>query len=56
MQDVLLLDSLRGTWDSNNVAQYYKYLLANATSAAANGVTTTLNLPHQRQELDPAFK
>lgn len=54
MQDVLLLDSLRGSWDSGDVSQYYKYLLGNSTSAAANSLTAPL--PHQRQELDPAYK
>ena len=54
MQDVLLLDSLRGSWDSGDVSQYYKYLLGNTTNAAANSLTAPL--PHQRQELDPAYK
>ena len=56
VQDVLLLDSLRGSWDSSNVALYYSNLLRNATSATANGVTTAVSLQHQRQELDPAYK
>lgn len=51
MQDVLLLDSLRGSWDSSDVSLYYNNLLANSTSAAANGLTA-----HQRQQLDPAYK
>ena len=54
MQDVLLLDSLRGSWDSSDVSLYYNYLLANSTSAAANGLTAPLR--HQRQQLDPAYK
>ena len=54
MQDVLLLDSLRGLWDSSNVQLYYNYLLLNSTSAAANSVTAPL--PHQMQQLDPAYK
>lgn len=54
MQDVLLLDSLRGSWDSSDVSLYYNYLLANSTSAAANGLTAPLQ--HQRQQLDPAYK
>ncbi|KAL3148640.1 hypothetical protein ABBQ38_014063 [Trebouxia sp. C0009 RCD-2024] len=54
VQDVLLLDSLRGSWDSSDVSLYYNYLLANSTSAAANGLTAPLQ--HQRQQLDPAYK
>ena len=54
VQDVLLLDSLRGSWDSGDVSQYYQYLLGNSTNAAANSLTAPL--AHQRQELDPAYK
>ena len=57
LQDVLLLDSLRGSWDSNNQALYYGYLLSNSTNriTAGPGVCGSL-LPHQRQELDIAYK
>ena len=57
LQDVLLLDSIRGSWDSNNQALYYGYLLGNSTNriTATPGVCGSL-LPHQRQELDIAYK
>ncbi len=47
----MLLDSLRGSWDSSDVALYYDYLLANSTNTVGSAP-----LPHQRQELDPAYK
>ena len=51
LQDVLLMDSLRGYWDSSNTAAYYNYLFA-----SSNNTVGSAPLPHQRQELDPAFK
>ena len=51
MQDVLLLDTLRGYWDNSNQALYYSTLLADSVNH--NGAVV---LPHQRQELDPAYK
>lgn len=56
LQDVLLLDSLRGSWDSNNQALYYGYLLGNSTNKASTTLSATSPLPHQRQELDIAYK
>lgn len=57
VQDVLLLDSLRGSWDSNNPGVYYGYLLGNSTNKIPAG-TAGYGLPtaHQRQELDIAYK
>ena len=47
----MLLDTLRGYWDSSDVALYYNYLLAQSVNSPG-----TAPLPHQRQELDPAYK
>ena len=47
----MLLDTLRGYWDSSDVALYYNYLLAESVTSPG-----TAPLPHQRQELDPAYK
>ncbi|KAL0035306.1 hypothetical protein WJX77_000193 [Trebouxia sp. C0004] len=54
VQDVVLLDTLRGYWDSSDVALYYNYLVAHTATTPPTG--TSLPLPHQRQELDPAYK
>lgn len=54
LQDVVLLDTLRGYWDSSDVALYYNYLVAHTATTPPTG--TSLPLPHQRQELDPAYK
>jgi len=51
---VVLLDTLRGYWDSSDVALYYNYLVAHTATTPPTG--TSLPLPHQRQELDPAYK
>lgn len=48
MQDVLLLDTLRGYWDISNPNTYYGEL------KTLSGVTTVTQ--HQKQELDPAYK
>ena len=53
LQDVVLLDTLRGYWDSSDVALYYNYLVAHTATTPPTG--TSLPLPHQRQELDPAY-
>ncbi|DBA74582.1 TPA: hypothetical protein ACH3X2_009454 [Trebouxia sp. C0005] len=54
VQDVVLLDTLRGYWDSSDAALYYNYLVAHTATTPPTG--TSLPLPHQRQELDPAYK
>lgn len=52
LQDVVLLDSIYGTWDSGNPSNYYNNLEAGSVNAGPGGQPTQ----HQRQELDISYK
>ena len=52
LQDVVLLDSIYGTWDSGNPSTYYNNLEAGSVNAGTSGQPTQ----HQRQELDISYK
>ena len=52
LQDVVLLDSIYGTWDSGNPSTYYNNLEAGSVTAGPGGQPTQ----HQRQELDISYK
>ena len=52
LQDVVLLDSIYGTWDSGNPSTYYNNLEAGSVNAGLGSQPTQ----HQRQELDISYK
>ena len=51
LQDVVLLDTLLGTWDANNPSLYYSNLEAGSVYSVSNNPS-----PWQLQQLDPSYK